>query len=52
MGDAALQKGAATNTWQDYAERLLAEYERRLEIKALPRTTPARRPEPALTLRA
>jgi len=31
MGDAAYEKGAKRNTWQDYGDRLLAEYERRLE---------------------
>jgi glycosyltransferase involved in cell wall biosynthesis len=30
MGEAAHQKGAVGNTWQDYGDRLLAEYERRL----------------------
>jgi glycosyltransferase involved in cell wall biosynthesis len=30
MGDAAYRKGAARNTWQDYGDRLLVEYERRL----------------------
>ena len=30
MGEAAYQKGAERNTWQDYGDRLLAEYERRL----------------------
>jgi glycosyltransferase involved in cell wall biosynthesis len=30
MGEAARQKGAERNTWQDYGDRLLAEYERRL----------------------
>lgn len=30
MGDAAYRKGAVRNTWQDYGDRLLAEYERRL----------------------
>lgn len=29
MGQAARLKGAAQNTWQDYGDRLLAEYERR-----------------------
>jgi glycosyltransferase involved in cell wall biosynthesis len=33
MGEAAYQKGAVKNTWQDYGDRLLAEYERRLEEK-------------------
>lgn len=30
MGDAAYEVGAVRNTWQDYGDRLLAEYERRL----------------------
>jgi glycosyltransferase involved in cell wall biosynthesis len=30
MGEAAHRKGAERNTWQDYGDRLLAEYERRL----------------------
>ena len=30
MGEAAYQKGAVRNTWQDYGDRLLAEYRRRL----------------------
>jgi glycosyltransferase involved in cell wall biosynthesis len=30
MGEAAHKKGAVQNTWQDYADRLLAEYSRRL----------------------
>jgi glycosyltransferase involved in cell wall biosynthesis len=30
MGEAARLKGAERNTWQDYGDRLLAEYERRL----------------------
>jgi glycosyltransferase involved in cell wall biosynthesis len=30
MGAAAYQKGAARNTWQDYGDRLLAEYRARL----------------------
>ena len=30
MGDAAYRKGAVRNTWRDYGDRLLAEYERRL----------------------
>ena len=29
MGHAAHLKGAVSNTWQDYGDRLLAEYERR-----------------------
>ena len=30
MGEAARKKGAMSNTWQDYGDRLLAEYARRL----------------------
>ena len=30
MGEAAHKKGAAQNTWQDYGDRLLAEFQRRL----------------------
>lgn len=30
MGEAAHQKGAVSNTWQDYGDRLLVEYARRL----------------------
>lgn len=30
MGEASYRKGALRNTWADYGERLLAEYERRL----------------------
>jgi glycosyltransferase involved in cell wall biosynthesis len=30
MGEAAYRKAAICNTWQDYGDRLLAEYERRL----------------------
>ena len=30
MGEAAYKKGAVKNTWQDYGDRLLAEYSRRL----------------------
>jgi hypothetical protein len=30
MGKAAFQKGAAKNSWQDYGDRLLEEYQRRL----------------------
>jgi hypothetical protein len=30
MGEAAWQKGAVKNTWQDYGDRLLAEYAKRL----------------------
>ncbi len=32
MGEAAFLKGAAKNTWQDYGDRLLAEYDRRLNL--------------------
>ena len=31
MGEAAHQKGAVKNTWQDYGDRLLEEYRRRLD---------------------
>jgi glycosyltransferase involved in cell wall biosynthesis len=31
MGEAAYKKGAIRNTWQDYADRLLAEYAKRLK---------------------
>lgn len=34
MGEAAYRKGAVSNTWQDYGDRLLAEYERRLPPRA------------------
>ena len=30
MGKAAFEKGAAKNTWQDYGDRLLEEYQRRM----------------------
>jgi hypothetical protein len=30
MGEAAYRKGAVRNTWQDYGDRLLAEYDRRV----------------------
>jgi glycosyltransferase involved in cell wall biosynthesis len=30
MGKAAFQKGGAKNTWQDYGDRLIEEYQRRL----------------------
>lgn len=30
MGDAAYKKGAVSNTWQDYGDRLLVEYSKRL----------------------
>ncbi len=32
MGEAAHKKGAIKNTWQDYGDRLLAEYTRRLRL--------------------
>jgi alpha-maltose-1-phosphate synthase len=35
MGEAAHQKGAVHNSWQDYGDRLLAEYRRRLRLPAL-----------------
>lgn len=35
MGEAARRMGAERNTWQDYGDRLLAEYKRRLERAAL-----------------
>jgi D-inositol-3-phosphate glycosyltransferase len=31
MGEAAYRKGAVGNTWQDYGDRLILEYERRLQ---------------------
>ncbi len=31
MGEAAFRKGAVRNTWQDYSDRLVAEYSARLE---------------------
>ena len=31
MGEAAVKKGAVNNTWQDYGDRLLAEYAQRLQ---------------------
>jgi glycosyltransferase involved in cell wall biosynthesis len=36
MGEAAHRQGAAPNSWQDYGDRLLAEYRARLERRALP----------------
>jgi glycosyltransferase involved in cell wall biosynthesis len=33
MGEAAYQKGAVRNTWQDYGDRLLAEYANRLAFR-------------------
>jgi glycosyltransferase involved in cell wall biosynthesis len=41
MGDAAYRKGAVKNTWQDYGDRLLAEYERRLRDRDKPSATGA-----------
>jgi glycosyltransferase involved in cell wall biosynthesis len=32
MGEAAHKKGAVKNTWQDYGDRLLAEYQKRLKF--------------------
>jgi hypothetical protein len=32
MGEAAYKKGAVGNTWQEYGDRLLAEYARRLKV--------------------
>ena len=37
MGQAAYKKGAVDNTWQDYGDRLLAEYQRFLDRKSEPR---------------
>jgi glycosyltransferase involved in cell wall biosynthesis len=34
MGEAAYRKAAIRNTWQDYGDRLLAEYERRVADRA------------------
>ena len=31
IGEAAYLKGAQRNTWQDYSDRLLAEYQRRIK---------------------
>ncbi len=33
MGEAAWQKGAVRNSWQDYGDRLLAEYQKRLNAR-------------------
>ncbi len=33
MGEAAWRRGAQNNSWQDYGDRLLAEYSRRLQTK-------------------
>ena len=33
MGEAAYRKGGVKNTWQDYGDRLLAEYGRRLALR-------------------
>ncbi len=38
LGAAAHQKGALRNTWQDYSDRLLAEYQTRLDRKSEPRS--------------
>jgi glycosyltransferase involved in cell wall biosynthesis len=35
MGEAAHKKGAVSNTWQDYADRLLAEFAKRLNSKGV-----------------
>jgi glycosyltransferase involved in cell wall biosynthesis len=32
MGEAAYERGAVRNTWQDYGDRLLTEYKKRLNI--------------------
>ncbi|HVM62074.1 MAG TPA: glycosyltransferase family 4 protein [Verrucomicrobiae bacterium] len=34
MGEAAFRRGAVRNTWQDYGDRLLAEYERRMATRS------------------
>ena len=34
MGEAAHKKGAVKNTWQDYGDRLLAEYSNRMQKSA------------------
>lgn len=34
MGEAAYKKGGARNTWQDYGDRLLVEYQRHLDRKS------------------
>jgi len=39
MGKAAYQRGAVSNTWQDYGDRLLAEYANRLGVKPPSSTT-------------
>ncbi|MEO7299435.1 MAG: glycosyltransferase family 4 protein, partial [Verrucomicrobiota bacterium] len=36
MSEAAYQKGAVKNSWQDYGDRLLEKYDQRLGIKRLP----------------
>jgi glycosyltransferase involved in cell wall biosynthesis len=41
MGEAAYQKGAVRNTWQDYGDRLLAEYQVRLQGHSSPGTVAA-----------
>lgn len=35
MGEAAHRRGAAGNSWQDYGDRLLAEYQRRLDSQTV-----------------
>ena len=44
MGDAAFLKGAVKNTWQDYGDRLLAEYEHRLALRNQPPAMMLRHP--------
>jgi len=34
MGEAAYRKGAVSNTWQDYGDRLLVEYQKCLDRKS------------------
>jgi glycosyltransferase involved in cell wall biosynthesis len=41
MGEAAFKKGSVGNTWQDYGERLMAEYQRQLARKACVQSKPA-----------
>jgi glycosyltransferase involved in cell wall biosynthesis len=43
MGQAAYQKGGERNTWQDYGDRLLVEYQQFLDRKSLPRQAEVRR---------
>lgn len=33
MGEAAYRRGAVSNTWQDYGDRLITEYQRRILLK-------------------